>query len=171
MNFLSVLYLFLPAFLANAAPVVVCAIPWVKRRNHPVLPSLLGRHKTVAGFASGMFAGTLIGLLQWTARDVVPLTTLQRDLAFSITVALLLSAGALIGDAVESGIKRRLGMPSGAALPFWDNVDYMIGGLLFLSVLYVPSLPHIVGLLIIGPLLSAGANLVSYSLGIKSVWH
>ncbi len=171
MTFLSVLYLFLPTFAANATPVVVSAIPWIKRHNYPVLPKFLGHHKTAWGFASGMIAGILTGVLQWSLRDIVTLTTLQDDLMLSILVSILLSAGALIGDAVESAVKRGVGMPSGAHLPFWDNVDYMLGSILFLCVLYVPSIPHIIGLLIVGPLLSIGANLLSYSLGIKKVWH
>ena len=43
----------------------------------------------------------------------------------------LLGAGALFGDAVESFIKRQLNRPPGTTWFPFDQIDYIIGGLLF----------------------------------------
>jgi CDP-2,3-bis-(O-geranylgeranyl)-sn-glycerol synthase len=45
----------------------------------------------------------------------------------------LLGAGALIGDAAESFIKRQLNIPEGERFLIFDQIDYIVGGLLLSS--------------------------------------
>jgi len=67
---------------------------------------LLGRHKTVAGFLSGVLAGAIGGAL----------------LGFPVYVGLVAGFLSMVGDSVSSFIKRRMGAPEGADVPVLDQV-------------------------------------------------
>lgn len=168
---LSALYLFLPAFAANAVPVLVQHVPLLRAWKTPIAPRLLGSNKTWRGLLVGVGSALTVGAGQaavggWTYAT----PAIHGEFSQSLAAALLLGLGALIGDAVESAAKRRMGIAPGRALPVADNIDYVVGGLLLLAPLYVPSLAAVIVLLILGPLLSLLSNIVSYFLGWKSVW-
>jgi len=61
MSFDDTLLSYLPAIVGNAAPVIVTSIPGLRRWNAPVLPSILGAHKTWIGFCSGALIGCIAG--------------------------------------------------------------------------------------------------------------
>ncbi len=174
-DILSILYLFLPAFGANAAPVLFKKTPGLHRFNVPVLPQYLGTHKTIRGFILGVSFAIVISLLQWLLAEsstlFASITLLQYSVWQSILIGILLGFGALLGDAVESFAKRRIGLKSGEALPIWDGVDYIIGALVCLSPLYIPSFWGIVLLFLIGPIASLLANTIAWLLGWKEVWY
>ena len=175
MSLLALYYLFLPAFLGNSAPLLVSRLPWVKRHNRPLWPAVLGSNKTYAGLLAGVLAGLLTGALQYALSRWEPLamvsSTIHTSLSWSLLVGFLLSFGALLGDAVESAIKRRIGVPPGKPLFFWDGIDYMIGALVFLSPLYIPRPSFAIVLLLTAPIISLAANVVAYAIGWKKVWH
>ncbi len=103
-------YLFLPAYLANAAPVLAGGgRPLdggeVWRDGRP----LLGSHKTVRGTLSGVAVGTVVGLIQ-----LQPIR------------GLLLSVGAIGGDLIIAFVKRRLGLKPGAPFPVADQLGFII---------------------------------------------
>jgi CDP-2,3-bis-(O-geranylgeranyl)-sn-glycerol synthase len=145
------LVFFLPAGLANGAPPIANKIPILKNWNAPMDfgkkirgRRLFGEHKTWRGLLFGTFVAALTGLVinlfypefahkLW----VVPMT----PAANMACLGALLGFGALIGDAVESAIKRQLNIkPGGSWFPF-DQLDYIVGGLVFasLSVDLTPS--------------------------------
>ncbi|MFQ6053729.1 MAG: CDP-2,3-bis-(O-geranylgeranyl)-sn-glycerol synthase [Candidatus Bathyarchaeia archaeon] len=104
------IYLYLPAYLANAAPVIFGGGEpldggRIWRDGRP----LLGSHKTVRGTVSGVVVGTLVGLIQ-----LMPLR------------GLLLGVGAVGGDLVISFFKRRLGLRPGALLPVGDQLGFIV---------------------------------------------
>ena len=137
------LWFFAPAGFANVAPVLAAAVPGMKNwsasidggrqfRGRP----LLGPHKTWRGFAAGIFFATVIFWVQqqlvvqyewaaWMAGDV-PYAELS-----ALMMGLLFALGALGGDAVESFFKRRRGLKSGASWLGFDQLDYIIGAILF----------------------------------------
>lgn len=160
---LAALYLFLPAFAANAVPVLVQHVPLLREWNTPIAPRILGTNKTWRGFVVGVGSALLVGACQAAAASWTYATpAIHDDVLRCLVAALLLGLGALIGDAVESAAKRCIGIAPGKALPVADNVDYVLGGLLFLAPLYLPILGVIVVLLVLGPLLSLFSNLFSY---------
>ncbi len=167
-HFLSLFWLFLPAFVANAAPVVVRNIPGLKEWKRPIAPAWLGQNKTWRGFLSGLATGALTGLLQglWSAwvRDhsgvILP----------SLAWGALLGFGALLGDAVKSFAKRRIGIAPGHAWPVFDGVDYMIGALTVAALFLPLTLWDWVFLCALGPLASWVANVGAYWVGWKEVW-
>lgn len=137
------LWVFLPAALANASPIGVAAMPGLRRYTAPMDfhkeyrgIRLLGPHKTWRGIITGVITATVVVWLQqlayqrygWavTASGPVDYSTLPVWL-----VGPLFGLGALLGDALKSFFKRQRGIPSGETwLPF-DQLDYIIGGLLF----------------------------------------
>jgi len=173
-EFIALLYLFLPAFVANSTPVLVCHVPVLSHWNAPVHAKWFGSHKTYRGFFFGVLFGVLVSVLQYALRDssvFASLSLFHSSLGQSMLIGFLISFGALFGDAVESLIKRRMRIAPGKALPYFDGADYMIGSILFLSPVYLVPVSGIVFLLVIGPLLSLCANCISYVLGVKEVWY
>lgn len=133
------LLFFLPAGLANGAPMVAARLPFVSRLNNPVSPRWLGKNKTWRGLVAGIVAGALAApLVAVLAGSDGMLVVLLPDVAQPIygqaKPALLgaaLGFGAVAGDAVESFLKRRNGIKPGDKWFPFDQIDYIAGGLLF----------------------------------------
>lgn len=171
---LRLAYLFAPAFVANAMPIIAARIPWLDRWNSPIDERHFGAHKTWRGLATGMAAAVIVALLQYALGSTPPfaaLTLFRESVAQSVLIGVLLGAGALGGDLAKSFAKRALKRPPGSPWIPWDAVDYMIGALLFLWPVYFPHPLGAVFLLILGPALSRIANLGSYMIGWKKVWY
>jgi len=135
-------WFFLPAALANASPIGMAALPVVKHWNAPVDfhkrfrgKPILGPHKTWRGILTGMVVATIVLWLQqlavthfgWAA-------SAGRGIPYATLPTLLLGPafglGALLGDAIKSFFKRQRGTDSGATWIPFDQLDYVIGGVL-----------------------------------------
>ncbi len=141
---LEVLWFFLPAGLGNLAPIVAAKNPHLKKYTKPMDfhrkfrgKRIFGDHKTIRGFVAGCAAGIVTVYLQ-----VLLYNNFQffRDVSLfdynninPFILGFLLSSGALIGDAMKSFFKRQLHIPEGRSWFPFDQVDYIIGGLLFVS--------------------------------------
>lgn len=170
----AVLYLFLPAFVANATPVIVKNVPLLSRWNAPIHARLFGKNKTYRGLLFGVLFAVLVSLLQYTLRNVAVLSSItmfHNTVEQSAFVGFLLGFGALAGDIVESCVKRRMKLAPGTPLPVWDGVDYMLGAMLCIMPVYIVSGAEMLALLVIAPLLSLLSNMLSYMVGWKEVWH
>lgn len=132
------LWFFLPAGAANAAPVVLTKIPLLKGWAAALdcgltykAKRLLGNNKTWRGLIGGSLIGGLTGLLQYYVLSYKiigsPMVTTAVAAFF---IGLLLGFGALFGDAIESLLKRQLGIKPGDGWFPFDQIDYIIGGLL-----------------------------------------
>lgn len=115
------------------APVFASKLPVIRNWKTPLDfgkslqgHRLFGTNKTWRGLLSGIIAGTLLGLLLYT-----PFFSDDYSLELFLGISAAMSAGALIGDAVESFFKRRRNIASGKAWFPFDQTDYIIGGLLF----------------------------------------
>jgi CDP-2,3-bis-(O-geranylgeranyl)-sn-glycerol synthase len=108
--FLGTIWLFLPAYFANAAPVLLHGGgPLDRGRMWSDGKRILGDHKTIYGTLTGVSVGALFALAQGNA--------LQGTL-FAI--------GAIGGDLLFAFIKRRIGLEPGKPLPLWDQVGFII---------------------------------------------
>lgn len=135
---------------------------------------LLGEGKTWRGTIVGAIAGTILAV---TLNVIVtPLgTTLGVELpGFPLLVTLSLPFGAMGGDLAASFLKRRMGRSRGSAVPGLDQLDFVIGALL-LTAAVAPdwfsrtfSLPVLVAVLILTPVLHVGTNIIAYLLNLKS---
>lgn len=115
-------YIFLPAYIANATPVIFGGgKPLDGGRTWRDDRPLFGNHKTVRGTIVGIAAGTAVGLVQ-----------------FEPLHGLLLAVGAISGDIAVSFVKRRLKLRPGAPFPIADQLGFIIVALALASVMPSP---------------------------------
>ncbi len=133
---------------------------------------ILGDGKTYRGLVCGVIAGIAVGLVQISVASHFGWEFLPRHTLASIT---LLSFGALLGDIGKSLIKRRLGKKRGTKWPIADQYDLVIGAFV-LTLIFDPSwvfanitLPILVIIIIITPILHRAVNIIGYLGGIKEV--
>lgn len=120
---------------------------------------ILGDHKTVRGFVSGIFIGVVVGAFEYLL--------ISQEL---LLVAILASVGALLGDLAGAFIKRRLKIKPGAPLPMIDQLDFVIGAILMVSLISRPSLSTALILILVTPPIHLATNLGAYALGLKSTY-
>ena len=147
---LAVLWLMLPAYVANMSPVVAAKIVprWkapldggrVARDGKPVL----GASKTWRGLVFGALAGGVTAVIQsrlaggaWRddfGRGVLvrgPDVEMAGGYFVPLALGVAMGAGALLGDAVKSYFKRRRDLKPGAPWIGFDQLDFVVGSLLF----------------------------------------
>lgn len=177
MIILQALYFFLPAYLANIAPVIVAKIfghtfetpidfhrSW---RGHRIF----GDHKTWRGLIAGVLVGGLVGYLQsvWYYSFIgYSLSITDYVNPNGILLGCLLGFGALAGDAIKSFFKRRRNLPPGATWPPFDQLDFVIGGLLATAFIVRIPILIIILIVVITPALHLLTNKIGYKLGLKS---
>lgn len=133
-DYIAAILFFLPAGLANMTPIFASRMPWLKHWNTPIDfgyklngKPLFGLNKTWRG----LIFGTLIGAL-----SAVIIGELNQNVigpAPQYVIGGLLGFGALAGDALESMLKRQLNIAPGSSWFPFDQIDYIIGGLLAVS--------------------------------------
>ncbi|MCK4555249.1 MAG: CDP-2,3-bis-(O-geranylgeranyl)-sn-glycerol synthase [Candidatus Aenigmarchaeota archaeon] len=166
---LQSLWLILPAYIANPVPVVVGGkTPVDFGRNFFDKRPVFGPGKTWRGSAAGITAGTLAACFQILIGERYGLAE-HGFVEMSVTLGLLLSAGAILGDIVKSFFKRRIGVKRGAKLPLADQLDFLVGALLLASLETSVSFGNIAVLFIITPFIHRLTNIFAYRRGLKSV--
>ncbi len=170
-------YYALPVYLANMAPVLVKKLPFLDcplDAGHTFRGKrLFGKNKTWRGLISGALMGIAV---VWLQQHLYLNTELAQGLSLLdysnidvIHLGLLMGAGALIGDAVKSFLKRQWGKASGSAWPPFDQLDFVVMALLFTSFSYFPGWPSVLILLLFTPILHLGTNIVAHKIGLKDV--
>ncbi|RLG77054.1 MAG: CDP-2,3-bis-(O-geranylgeranyl)-sn-glycerol synthase [Thermoprotei archaeon] len=161
---------FLPALIANGSPVVVIGKLIRKTTpmdfNHKFVDGrpILGRSKTWEGFIVGTICGSIAG-----AAYGIMLSNILW-----IVYGLLMGLGAMVGDALNSFIKRRLNIPPGKPFIPMDQLSFVLVAYALVKVAGIDSLVgYNVGLtelaiiiyvvLVLHPL----TNLIAYKLGLK----
>jgi CDP-2,3-bis-(O-geranylgeranyl)-sn-glycerol synthase len=163
----------LPAYLPNSAAVVLGGGPpldggrtWGGRR-------LLGAGKTwrgtLGGWAAGAALALLLNRLAPAASDLLGVAVPR----FPTVAIVALPLGAMLGDVGASFLKRRLDRRRGHPVPGLDQLDFVVGALLF-GVLAAPgwfrsvfTLPVLAAVVVVTPLVHVGTNAVAYLLGLK----
>ncbi len=139
---LFVLWFFLPASLANMTPIFAAKLPFLRKLDFPLDcyatfrgKRIFGSHKTVRGFISGIIVGILTVYLQVFLYAHVPLIKTFVSIDYTsvnpLLFGLLSSLGALTGDALRSFFKRQRGIAPGKSWFPFDQLDYIIGGVVF----------------------------------------
>lgn len=168
---ISSLYFILPAYFANMGPVIANLLNLPLSR--PIHGKFFGSHKTWRGFYMGYIFAFLILWLQYylhTKGIFKTYNLLNYENINLFLYAGLFGIGALTGDLIKSFFKRRIGIkPGGQWFPF-DQLDFVIGALIFLSPFFIPNWQTILTLIIITPILHLLTNLAAYKLKIKKVW-
>jgi CDP-2,3-bis-(O-geranylgeranyl)-sn-glycerol synthase len=147
-----------PAYCANAVPVLAGGgTPMDLGKMFIDGKPIFGKHKTFRGFFFGLAVGTGVGLLE------------SMIFNYPLLFGLLLSLGALIGDLTGAFVKRRLDIAPGGLLPVIDQVDFVVGAVLFSLPLSLPFFPELVlTALIVTPPVHLLTNFGAYKLGLKS---
>jgi CDP-2,3-bis-(O-geranylgeranyl)-sn-glycerol synthase len=154
----ALLFIF-PAYCANAVPVIVGGgLPIDFGKNFLDGRPIFGKNKTFRGFFFGLAVGTGIGGLE------------TIFFSYPILFGLLLSSGALFGDLGGAFTKRRLGLAPGDLLPVVDQVDFVVGAVLFSLPVFMQSLSWelVLAVLLITPPVHLLTNFAAYKLGLKS---
>lgn len=132
-HLIAALIFFLPAGIANAAPVFANKIPLLNKWKTPIDfgisvngHRLLGDNKTWRGLIFGTLVGGLTG---WVTYQFISSVSAQQISHFWIGA--VLGFGALFGDAIESFFKRRSNIKSGVSWFPYDQIDYVLGAILF----------------------------------------
>jgi len=126
-HLIELLYLMLPVYCANMAP------PFAKfwrGWNRPICEKHLGSHKTVMGFALGVLAAMLVAFIQSRIEWSGNLLSYEHWPALGLATGL----GAMLGDSMKSFFKRRMKIAPGRPWLPYDQLDFVVGGLLMLSV-------------------------------------
>jgi CDP-2,3-bis-(O-geranylgeranyl)-sn-glycerol synthase len=162
-------WFFLPAGIANMAPMFASRLPVLRRWSLPIDfgksyhgGRLLGDSKTWRGLLFGAFVAGLITLIQYKLVKTSP-----ESLVFVFAIGAAMGFGALFGDAVESFFKRRLNHKPGESWFPFDQVDYIIGGLVFVYPFKPLAAKFILTILILYFVLHLIVSYIGYILKLK----
>ncbi|SFM83630.1 CDP-diglyceride synthetase [Methanolobus profundi] len=177
---ITAVWLMLPAYLPNSMAAVFGGGPSIDGgRTMSDGRRMLGDGKTWRGLFAGTLCGMLLGLSQMyyltksSSIFGVELPSFGDGMG-AMLVIFTLAFGSLLGDMSMSFFKRRMGYKRGAALPGVDQLDFVMGAWL-LTLVTSPAwflgnftLPIVLTLLIVTPLLHFVTNVVGYFIGVKN---
>jgi CDP-2,3-bis-(O-geranylgeranyl)-sn-glycerol synthase len=145
-----------PAYCANAVPVLAGGgQPMDFGKNFFDGKRILGSNKTFRGFFFGLAVGATVGLVE--------VMVFGYPLLFSVLSPL----GALLGDLVAAFLKRRLGIAPGGLLPVVDQIDFVVGALVFSWPLAIIYWELAVAVLVITVPVHLFTNFLAYKLKLK----
>lgn len=176
---LKYIYFFAPAGFANMAPIFTRGI--FKKLAFPVDfhkkykgRAIFGSHKTLRGIISGVIFGIVIAYLQrslFAYSFFRNISLIDYSAENVLMLGLLMGLGALIGDMIESFFKRRLNIKPGSRFIPWDQIDWILGMIVFTYFIYPYTLNMIVILIIMAFILHIVFRFIGYYIKInKSMW-
>jgi CDP-2,3-bis-(O-geranylgeranyl)-sn-glycerol synthase len=146
-----------PAYCANATPVLAGGGTRMDfGRNFYDGKRVFGNNKTFRGFFFGLAIGILVGLMEYVAFP-----------GFPIAFAFLIPLGALLGDLTGAFLKRRIGITPGGLLPIVDQIDFVVGAIVFSIPLAIVSWELAVTVLLITPPIHLFTNFLAYKMKLK----
>ncbi|PLS81593.1 hypothetical protein CYG49_01695 [Candidatus Saccharibacteria bacterium] len=178
-DILFALWFLLPAAAANVTPIISAHLPLLKQWNTPIDgghtfhgKELFGTHKTWRGLISGMFVATIVLWLQQVLfQEYSWAQTLTGSVNYSSLPILILGPlfgfGALAGDAIESFFKRQRGVPSGKKWVPFDQLDYVVGGVLVSLPFVILSLRQYLIIFVLWVGIHFAASYIGYLVGLK----
>jgi CDP-2,3-bis-(O-geranylgeranyl)-sn-glycerol synthase len=174
------MWFFLPAGLANASPVLANRINFLNILYKPLDLGLkirgrrvFGDNKTWLGLIFAVLVGFIVISLQrcgynhfeWI-RNISG--TINYNSLKVLWLGPLLGFGALAGDAIESFFKRQIGIKPGHTWFPFDQVDYILGALIFSLVIVTLSGFDYVLIIIIWVLIHLLSSYIGFLIGWKS---
>lgn len=126
---------------------------------------VFGSGKTFRGAIAGIILGTAAAFL-------VQVFSTQASMIFGekyILFGFLSSVGAIVGDIVASFFKRRSSIPQGTPVLFLDQLDFVVGALIFGSILYVPDFFEAIIIMAVTLVTHKLCNFFAFKLKLKKV--
>jgi CDP-2,3-bis-(O-geranylgeranyl)-sn-glycerol synthase len=167
----SSLIFFLPGAVSNVTPILINKVPFINGWNTPMDfgkshrgVRILGDNKRWRGFFVGVMMGVITAQLLFIRfENILPYSSHEE----ALLAGFALSAGTLLGDALESFFKRQKGILSGQPWFPFDQLDYIVGGLIAVSFVRIPSFNTIVSVFILYFGIHLLSTLLGYKLGFK----
>ncbi len=149
-----------PAYCANAVPVLAGGgLPMDFGRNFFDGRRIFGTNKTFRGFFFGWGIGFLVGIAE------VAIFGLAK---YGIMLSILTPLGALCGDLAGAFLKRRLNIAPGGLLPIVDQINFVVGAVLFSLPLGIITWELAATVMIITPPIHLFTNFLAFKLKLKS---
>lgn len=142
------------AMIANSIPVLARKISFL---NYPIHEKVLGSHKTWRGIFFGLLWVLIYAYMLWW-------------LSF-LFFGFFSWLWALMGDCFKSYLKRKNNIMSGASWYPWDQIDYIIGMVIFTLPFYNWTIKELIVCCCIGWLASYGAHYAAYVLKLINTKH
>ena len=179
---LSAVYFMLPAYVANLSGLAFGGgTPVDGGRECKDGRRLIGNGVTWKCLQNGTIIGTLVGavlgIIGTFYGDLSVLTGgiidlhVYGSLIGGLILGFLMAFGALLGDAVGSFLKRRIGLERGAPAPFMDQLDFVVGALVLSLLVVRISWSFFIIIALLSLFLHLGSNTFAYLIGIKDVWY
>ncbi|HZX34501.1 MAG TPA: CDP-2,3-bis-(O-geranylgeranyl)-sn-glycerol synthase [archaeon] len=126
---------------------------------------VFGKGKTFRGSFAGIAAGTIVAaaITQFFPEQA---GLLGKDY---IMLGFALSLGAIIGDMAASFFKRRNNIEPGKQVLFLDQLDFVMGGMIFGSAFYVPDFYEIIFVGVLTLAVHKASNYAAFRLKLKKV--
>lgn len=176
---IATLYFILPAYFSNGSGLVFgggTPVDFGKSDKNGV--RWIGDGVTWRGLIAGTLVGTLTGAIQGIIAPYIIaqfgqyiITPIITGIPEGIVVGFLLGFGALLGDAIGSFLKRRLGIGRGKPAPILDQLDFIIFAIIFVSPIVELNIIFVVMALALTLIIHLIANGGAYLLGLKDVWY
>ncbi|MDA1169058.1 MAG: CDP-archaeol synthase [bacterium] len=167
---LFVLYIYLPAMVANSAPIFASKLNALKSLNKPLDYGIswrgqrvLGDNKTIRGLVSGIISGGVVGAILFFLIAQKP----YHSFLFALAYGTATGCAALVGDSIKSFLKRRFGIVPGALWIPFDQIDFVIGATVVAMFFVEISLPTILFAIIFIGILSFIVSSLGFALHIK----
>jgi CDP-2,3-bis-(O-geranylgeranyl)-sn-glycerol synthase len=153
-----------PAYCANGTPVLAGGGTKIDfGKSFVDGKRIFGNNKTWRGFLFGWSVGFSVGIAEGVAFGFDN---------YPVLFSFLIPLGALLGDLTGAFIKRRFDIAPGGLLPVVDQIDFVVGAVIFSSPLILInwvglSLPVILTALLITPPIHLLTNFGAYKLNLK----
>jgi len=178
MIILELLYLALPAFVANMAPVVAARFNILSLLNKPIDGGrllngkpLLGKNKTWRGVFAGVLGAVVTVLVQYFNQIPLSIHTSAYDsLVGAVVYGIIVGLLVICGDALGSVIKRQSGVASGEPSIPLDQIDYIVVFIIGTLPFTVWGIVPAIVLITVTFFLNLGANFIAYVIGIKKTY-
>ena len=156
---ITILYFILPAYVSNGSALVFGGgLPLDFKKTDKNGNRWIGNGVTWRGLIGENFGEFIY-------------TPICTNLVEGILVGFLLGFGAMVGDAVGSFLKRRVGIGQGKPAPILDQIDFLIVALIFSSVMVSFSITFVAIAVVLTLIIHLVANTGAYLIGIKDVWY
>ncbi len=175
----TTLYFILPAYFSNGGGLVFGGgLPVDFGKSDSKGNRWIGDGVTWRGLIGGTIIGIITGAVQgYFGPQIIAefgdyiITPIITSIPEGILIGFLLGFGALLGDAIGSFLKRRLGIGRGKPAPILDQLDFLIVALILVSFVVKLNWLFIVIAIVMTLVIHLIANTGAYLLGMKDVWY
>ena|SRR3989344_9152027 len=177
-NYLGILYLALPAFVANMAPVLAARFHILSSLSTPIdggktwrEKQILGANKTWRGLVAAVAGAAFISTIQYGLDlPLFAYTSIFNSLLYAVSYGALAGFLCMLGDMIGSFIKRTLGIASGKPFIPLDQIDYMLAYIFGTWFIFMWGPTEIIFLLVFAFLANLTTNMLAYAIGIKPTY-